>query len=380
MQMFKRRAFLTIVLVFICSICSCWDAKDVDRLAFPIAASYDVHEGNPEGLNILNQGPMEEPTVDVTILNPNLTPDTQSSVTVETLPAATTTLSRDKRSFTVSEIYVTGFNKVLLMGEQLARQGFNPVIESTYRFPSISHTVRVAIAEGRGDEMLKTPVQNYENMGVYLLNMLNDYKGNSFIPTVTFHQLEVWQSPGKNPILPLLIRGGSNEVIIGGLAIFKKDRMIGKIDTQQSRVLMLLRGIPSQGYIPYALTSEGSQGAVFVYNDRKVQVERQEDNYAFTIKIKLKGTIQEHPIEHMIDVDHSKEIEESVARAVQKECLEFLQTMQEDWKVDCIDISKYALAKWRRELTDVVDQEEFISAADIRVEVEVVLVNSGEKR
>jgi len=46
-------------------------------------------------------------------------------------------------------------------------------------------------------------------------------------------------------------------------------------------------------------------------------------------------------------------------------------------KVDCIDVSKYALAKWRYELTPTIDKG-FIENADINIEVEVNLQNAGE--
>lgn len=373
-----RLLLWVLLLAALLNICGCWDAKDVDRLAFPIAASYDVHKDDPQNLNRLSQGVLESPNIDVTVLNPNLSPNASSNVTIETLPASTITMSRDKRSLTISEIYVTGFNKVLILGEELARQGIKPVVDSLYRSPTVSHSVRWAVVEGRGEDLFKLSPPNYENMGVYLLNMLNDTKGNSFMPTVTHHQVEVWQSPGKNPIMPLLLRGGSNEVVLGGLAIFKKDCMIARINPQQSKALMFLRGIHSQGYLPFIDPRSGSQGAAFVANSRKVEVERQGDFYAFKIKIMLRGAVHEHPESGEIDVEYNREIEEALARETRQQCLDLLKTMQEEWKIDCIDISKFALAKWRRELANTVDNEDFIANADIKVEVKVKLTDSGE--
>jgi len=71
-------------------------------------------------------------------------------------------------------------------------------------------------------------------------------------------------------------------------------------------------------------------------------------------------------------------IEQQIAADVAKDCRAFLKRMQKEWKVDCIDISKYALAKWRKELTPEIDKDEFIEKADIKVNVEVQILNTGE--
>ncbi|ABO51731.1 hypothetical protein Dred_3229 [Desulforamulus reducens MI-1] len=57
----------------------------------------------------------------------------------------------------------------------------------------------------------------------------------------------------------------------------------------------------------------------------------------------------------------------AIKNQVEHDCALFIQKMQEEFKTDCIDITKYTLAKWRHELQDKVDQEEFIQNATIIV-------------
>ncbi|HWP95967.1 MAG TPA: Ger(x)C family spore germination protein [Syntrophomonadaceae bacterium] len=380
----RRVIVLVLLLSYITlSLCGCWDAKDVDKLVFPIAAGYDVHQGDPGNMNQLSIGPLEEPQVDVSVLLPNLSPEATAKVTVEVMPAATVAYARDKRSYTNASLYVTGFNKVILLGEDLARQGTFAPMESLYRFPSVSHTMVLAVVDGRADEVLKTPTPNFENMGVYLNNLLRENKANSFIPTVNLHQFNVWQSPGNNPVLPLIKPGGINGIILSGIAIFNKDHMVGKLNQRQARALTLLRGIKSQGYLPLAPQEEGEeQGTGFFDNDRKVEVERQGDSYSFKIKVILQGIIQELPHQsgQPIDTSEVKKIEESLAQSIQQDCTDLVQLMQDEFKVDCIDISKYAVANWRREIKDQVDRPDFISNANIQVQVEVKITNAGEQK
>ncbi|NLX02178.1 MAG: hypothetical protein GXY40_06580, partial [Syntrophomonadaceae bacterium] len=73
-------------------------------------------------------------------------------------------------------------------------------------------------------------------------------------------------------------------------------------------------------------------------------------------------------------------IEKTVEQQVRTQCETFINKMQEEIKVDCIDISKYALAKNRRALEKEIDKPEFIQNANIQVQVKVHLENTGEAR
>lgn len=376
----KHKKSLAVFLILACfNLAGCWDSKDVESLAFPIAASYDVHQDNPGGMNQLNQGPLEEPTVDVTVIFPNLTATANSPITVETIPASTVGYAREKRSFTSSELYVTGFNKVILSGEDLASQGLNKSFESLFRFPEVSKNMLLAVVEGRGEDILKMKPENTDNIASYLYTLLRDPKAHS-IPATTLHEFDASQAAGRNPVLPVLKAGGVNQVFISGLAVFKKDRLLARLDLHQSRFLALLRGISTQVYIPFILEDENEQGVALFTNKRKVKVERQGEKYVFKVQVMLKGIITEHPSEKPVSAERAKRIEDYVAGQVERNCRQFINTMQSEWKVDCIDVSKYALSKWRRELEEKVDDEQFISNAEIQVEVKVKLYNSGEVR
>lgn len=372
---------MSLLLIIIClNTAGCWDSKDVDRLAFPIAASYDVHRDDPGKINQLNHGPLEEPTVDITVVYPNLSALANAKVTVETIPSSTVGYGRDKRGYTSPDFYVTGFNKVILAGEDLAAQGLYKHLESLYRFPEVSNNMFLALVEGRGEDVLKMQTDNADNIGTLLYSLVREPYKRGFMPAVTLHEFDVWQAPGHNPVLPMIKQGGVNQVFLSGLAVFKKDKLLAKLDLRQTRSLVLLRGISSQGYFPFALEDENKPGSVFCRNERKVKVERQGDVYVFKVEVLLTGIITEHPAEKPLDVERGKKIEDFIAAEVESDCQQIINTMQNEWKTDCIDISKYALAKWRRELEPQIDNEQFISKAQIQLEVKVDITNTGELR
>lgn len=375
--MLKKSVFMLLILFLLLNITGCWDARDIEQLSFPYAAAYDVHQGSSP-----TSDPREKQVVDVTVLNPNLSPKAMEKASIETVPASLVGYARDKRAYSIPENYFPALNQVLIFGEDIARQGMMNYTDSLLRVPGIAVAMNIAVAEGRGEDILKTPSQDYETMGLQLRAMLRDSQGKGFIPSSTMHQFAVREVPGKNPVVPLIKRTDGNKIIFTGCAIFKKDRMIYKLNDKETRSLVLLSGIKSSGSLPFFLEVEGKngdRGVVQVKNSRKVKVTRQGDHYDFLIKVHLDGNLVEHiPDTTKIDEVKLRGIEKVVARDIQQDCEQLLGKIQKDIGVDCIDINKYAIAKWRTELKDIIDREDFMQHVTIRCRVDVKIRNSGE--
>lgn len=368
--MLRKIPTLVILIILLTTLTGCWDARDIDKLAFPLCAAYDLHLGDDEGRK----------QVDVTTLIPNLSPEAQSKVHVQTLSERTTAYARQPRGYYDADVYLPGINRVLIIGNDLVKQGFSKYLDTLGRLPSVSGTMLFAVADGRGEDIMKTPAKDYQNNGFYLITLLEEAQRRSFVPTVKLYQLFVNLGPGKNPVLPL-VKKNKDRVIINGAALFKKDRLIYKCNTDETRTMMMLRGMKAQGYYPFEAQLNGrkERGTVYVSNKRKVKVIRQGDQFTYYINIKIGGIIVEE-LNHSqkLDQECMDCIEKSIARSIEGECQRFLDQMQNQLKTDCIDINKYALAKWRKELTPVIDQDEFIQKAVIKVKVEVQLENAGE--
>lgn len=376
--MFKRVFCPVLITAIILNCCGCWDARDVGDLAFPIAAAYDVHDKNIVLGIQCERG--EKCQIDATTLDPTLSPNTKFKVRVETLPAATIAIARNKRGLTNADDYLPGLNQSIIFGEQLAKKGLTPYTDSILRVPSIPIYMLLAVAEGRGQTILETPIPHHENLGLYLQQLFKESQSKGFVPSVTLYKYYVDQAPGKNPVMPLIRRSGKEDVVLDGAAVFKKDKMLKKLGRKETRILVMLRGLKSQGYVPYKLEKDGQlldEGTVFLKNSRKVKVIRQQDNYIFNINIKLGGVLVESTKGKKIDDKYLKQIENAISRDIAGQGMQFIAQMQNEMKIDCIDINKYALAKWRRELQTTIDSD-FIENASIKVKVEVHLENTGE--
>ena len=136
----KQRGAIFIILVLLSLLPGCWDARDLEGLAFPLAAAYDLHHpGSADPTDPEETSPNNR--IDVTTLIPNLSPETKSPVHIETLSGITAADTRRKRGLTDANTYVIGMIRTLIVGEDLARQGLNPYMDSLWRDPKITGTI-----------------------------------------------------------------------------------------------------------------------------------------------------------------------------------------------------------------------------------------------
>jgi Ger(x)C family germination protein len=368
-----KRVGLSALLCLCLVMGGCWDANDIEDMTIPTAASYDIdHTGGQSTLRRYL----------ITTLNPNLIPDAPKKYRIEAISGQTIGEIRSNRHFQSPRPYVVGMIQVNVFSKEVAGLGLRSTTDILYRSPAISNALMLAVATGRGDEIIKTRSENYQDVGYLLIDLLHNAKKNNFMVSTTLHELaRCIFTPGRNPVMPALQTDGKN-IIHAGTAIFKRDRLIDIIDEHETRSLVLLRGIEAHGYIKYVLEREGNVadvGTIFAKNSRKVEVTRQGDQFTFNIKILLQGPLVERftnqPL--LADPQALTEIENQIATDIRQEAEAFIEKMQNDYQIDCIDISKYALAHWRQELTPVIDKD-FIDKADIKVQVKVKIINTGD--
>jgi Ger(x)C family germination protein len=375
---FRKLGLLFIIGLQLITLAGCWDYNDINRVNFPLAASYDLHEGTRSASSKEDQ---EEPILDLTTIIPNIDPTVKAKFRVEKTSGITIGASRGQKPYSNAGKYSPFVAGITVIGEDLSSIGLIKIFDPLVRGARFTAVENLAVAEGRGESILNAPVEDYPTMGEFIRGLLKQSEARGFIPSTTMHQFQIAQVPGKNPIIPL-IKARDKQAEIIGTAIFRKDAMIAKANLDETRSLMILRGIKSTGNIPFIIKKDGNildKGSVDLKNSRKVKVERNGDQISFQITINLAGNLVEHQFGNSFieNKDLRKMIEDQIASDVKRDCEKFIQKMQEEYKVDCIDISKYALAKWEKELLDRVDMD-FIENVTIQVNVKMKLLNVGE--
>jgi hypothetical protein len=263
--------------------------------------------------------------------------------------------------------------QMLLIESELLRRGYQ--LDYFFRAPKGNQKTLLAVTTNQASVLL-LETQTPSLGGEFLLPLLKYGSRRGFLPVCTLQTFRMNQFDGKNPIAPLLaVEDGQAQIV--GAAIFKRDQLIETIGLAQSQDLILLRGQAARGTLSFQL-EEGMSGAVEVANRRQVSVTSPEPGrYDFALHVVLRGSVTHltRPAGTSVSLD---QVERSLEQDLRQDMERFVRWMQQDLKADCIDISRYAMAKWKTDLADKIYDETFIGQASIRVSVDVQLKNYGE--
>lgn len=366
----KRRLWLSLICGLLL-MTGCWDYRDLDEMNFPVVFGFDTAiDGNSDH-------------VDITALFPALESGIPSPIRIDSIHGAGVGQIRRLRYHRSPNGISTGITQVILYGKDLARKGVQDVQDWNFRNPQTSKGMFIAIADGRAEDILKTKVDEYDSAGSFLVYFMRNIRKHDFVPTITLHQSGVDSfSAGRNPVVPVMKTYGNHRIQNTGAAIFRKEKMIDIIGMDETRALILLEGIHCAGHVPFQVRKDGrvtDGGTARLTNDRTVEVHRDGNRFHFIVSITLDGNLVEHFGQQSLleDPAYISVMEKAVEQQISRQCRAFVDKMQNQYNLDCIDISRYALAKWRKELMPVIDKD-FIQDAVIQVKVKVRIKRVGE--
>ncbi|OIQ08936.1 hypothetical protein MOOR_13330 [Moorella thermoacetica] len=175
-------------------------------------------------------------------------------------------------------------NRVIIIGEDLARRGLN-YLDLFLRDRQMRLTTPVLITRGEARKVLDLPPGIELNPGTILTGIL---RNRTTFKVELKDLLAMWEAPGDNPVLPEVVmtptpeqesqetggegrdaRGGGNEgggktqpeaVVIKGAGAFRYDRLAGWLDEKEANGLMWLRGEVKEGVVTVPLPGTTGTG------------------------------------------------------------------------------------------------------------------------
>ncbi|HYG60251.1 MAG TPA: Ger(x)C family spore germination protein [Symbiobacteriaceae bacterium] len=169
--------------------------------------------------------------------------------------------------------------RALTVGEELAREGLEPLMTELSRHPRVRGSVAFVVARGRAFDVLSAnsppaevdPVKVEEGalLQAKRLHLSPPSRMHHFVsristqgidPMVAAAAVNPWIKPG--PQMPPggglqsatageLARGGGNPVEQIGTAIFQRDRLAGFLNVDETQMLLALRGEMGKAYITF---------------------------------------------------------------------------------------------------------------------------------
>jgi len=286
--------------------------------------------------------------------------------------------SIQNRQRVMDKKFVQGLEKVFVISEKYAANGIRNILDERARSNEASDMAFGMVCKGNSEDILKAKIKGYASSSDYLQGLIDKAHQDNFF-SQNYKIIDIFvrvDSEGRNVILPY-VEIKEDTIEITGLAVFKKDKMIAKTDVEDGRLLNMLRENDVDGTLSLERNAK-EYIDIHVSSKRKVKCEKRGDKYRFTINLDMSGDIITNELYKDIkdSPEEKKEFENEISKKTEEKCRAFINKMQNEYKVDCLELGKKAASKYGRRKG--IDWNEVICNSDIEVNVKVKVSRQGK--
>lgn len=361
-----RRLFLTAVLCFLLAGCS-QDQRILERIGYIETAAFDAAPENK---------------LQVTISMPLVTQFAKNGETTDELLKTICSSPKEAKSslsFQTSRTIVSGQIRTLLFGEALARRGLWAHMDTFLRDPSISIRTAMVVVEGKAGAIISQEYPRHTKTANYINKLLQKEFYKQSTPRTALYQFtRDYYDDGMDPIAIMLREQGKN-IAISGIALFRGERMIGKLPGEDIYLFSILYQNLKQGEFSLSSDDPDLKSISFraVKSKRRIEVtKRSSGEYEADIYLKVEGGVEEYVGGAKLSTPERAKVEQLVSQHIAAESLRIIKTMQQN-KADSIGLGKYVRNKMGSEEWEKNSWHELFGQMPVRVHCSFYMKNFG---
>lgn len=237
----KSYRFYFIILFLPSLLIGCVETNILDRVGLVTLVGYDVGK---------------EERMATTSAVREVNPEFQSNVEVVTTENSTSKGNRVKTNRKLSKKVVVGQMRVVLFGEELAKDDIHRYIDAHLENPTVSNSLYMAVAEGEVAPLLEYEYQNIDDIGQHIFRLLQQNIEQENMISSTLHEVgRDLYSEGKDIFMPI-IKKEEELVELSGIAIFKNGKMVSSLRPEDTFYVKLIGGKYKSGTFETILTKE----------------------------------------------------------------------------------------------------------------------------
>ncbi|MCW6087808.1 Ger(x)C family spore germination C-terminal domain-containing protein [Clostridium sporogenes] len=274
--------------------------------------------------------------------------------------------------------FLLGNEKVYLISEKSAYDGVNEIVNLLFFNPLANPQAFTLVCSGSPKDILNYKIEGYPNSADYIYGLMKNSPQYNFFPVkayttnINYYQLK---TEGKSLVLPY-IEAKKDGIEITGMAIFKGDKMERKISVDEMQTLNMLREKKSKGIISIQ-KSYNNFGEMDCYITRKVECYKEKDKYKFVIKLDIKGDMINCKSckKELCSKEGKDGIVKEFEQKIYEESYEFINKMQNEYKIDVLNLGSVAAAKYGRHTG--VDWNKAVSDSEIQLDINMRLIRGS---
>lgn len=343
----RKKIFISINIILCISILTgCWDTRELNTIGVVYAVGLEEDENNKQIIC----------TIQIAVPSALKQTASRSESAVEILEVRGDTISDAVRNLTEKVDRFPDFsqNKIIVIDETLARKGILPIFDFLKRNYQVHNTQWIAIAKpGKVKEVLGEQHGIGNIQGSYLNDIINIAKNNAKITNITM--MEFYKralSDGINPVAGVIgttempnlpIEKKSNNTSTGvkfsGTAVFKKDKLLGYLNTEETKGYNWITGDIKNGNVNISSILDTNKFIGIGLENLKPKIKPEIVNNKIVFHIKVKG---EGNIDEVLDgTDYSdvkiiKRLEEELGSVLEDEIRMCLIKIQKTFNSDIV--------------------------------------------
>lgn len=367
----RKMMKIYISLLITISLTSCWDQRIYEKVGF-----------------VLNIG-IEKADNDkmlVTLTNPVVGIETQGEVEMITTSANSLREARENSKLISPKNLESGKIQHILVSCDIAEGGIHNLLELFQRDPINPALAIIVVVDGSPSELIEKSLTfgDKPRSAYYISQLLENNIINGYIPETRIYNFDIAHfAPGLDPITPM-IKLEPNGIKIIGAALFSGDKMVGRIDTKMTP--LLLAAMDRLGRSIYFISNYFDKDLDIEFNaavslrsvKRKLETEVREDNLLVNMKLSFDLTLDEYRWNGIDEEVNQKALEEAIARSIESDYVQLFNYMQEIGS-DPVGIGDMMRAKhndtWRS-----IEWQDAYKNAEINIDVKVDIKQLGAIR
>lgn len=373
----KRVVFIISCLLL---LVGCWDRRELKTIGIVVAIGIDK---DPDTGEFLFTSQVLKPAA--------LKPDgggTEAPVKLVTTKGDTVfkAIRNANQEFDRKNFYA--HNKVIVIGEQLAREGILPVLDGITRGKEARGYIWLCIAKDRqARDILGLESPGIESVQANYLNGILDNQQFNFDSTVI--QLNDYYKrslkDGIDPVIGVLTIIGeesgkkSPHIKLSGGAVVTKDKLVDFLNETEARGYNWIVGEVKNGILSIpSLLEEGKLVSIEIRNaSSKIKPEIHGDRISFNIEIESLGVLVEQlgagSLETRKDqLDYLRRLEKEVEQHIEQEVNTVIEKAQKELKTDIFGFGSTLNRKDPKKWNEVKDKwEDQFQNVDANVKVNV---------
>ncbi len=277
--------------------------------------------------------------------------------------------------------------KVFIISQEVAKEGISQIIDWVIRDTEPRIEINFVISgEKTAGELLQLRNEE-ENINSFIMyDMLKAQKNLSKAPFVEGYKLvQSLTSESLSSILPtayVTVVNGEKTMEVSGTAVFKKDKLIGFLDGNDTKYLLFIRNLIKGGILPEMQSDENvSPSVALEIFDNKTKINPEFSNGKLIINLNVKTSlgIGEHGGRgNFIDKKGMAELKKATEKSIEKNIIGLIQKVQDEYASDIFGFGESIKNKmpstWR---SISADWDDLFKELDVNVKSEVDIRSSG---